>query len=330
MCSALPTPSRMHPVAQLIHQRLQGKPDPYKLAIVAEDGGMRWVVTGEMFAYLQAHNFMGDIIGGASAGALSGLFYAGGQTVRGPDAIACTSRRGFYDDPRNRFLNFLHLVKPRRPILDIDQLIDGPFSQHVGLNWPRLVQHPSTIFVTATHPDGTPATLVLNGQPITTAKQYAKATARIPFLSPPCPHLPLWDGALSSALPVREAFDLGADYVLTLRARTPAEDAQTIGLIEQLFMKTCLPPAWRSVFLERYRRRTETLEAYRNSDRVLFLQQPTLKLDCHQDDERSMLAAALAGWQFAGEALQLPPKPFPVAWRPPMERLDLAAGAQFA
>jgi predicted patatin/cPLA2 family phospholipase len=99
--------------------------------------------------------------------------------------------------------------------------VEDAFTKQVPLNWAGFEALQIPTFVTATKQDGMPCILRLDGTSTPNAKEHAKSTARIPFIGGHINHHNVWDGALSSGLPIQEAFDLGATHVLVLRCNYP-------------------------------------------------------------------------------------------------------------
>lgn len=105
-------------ITRVLERRRAGHPDPYKVALCIEGGGMRGVVSAGMVAALQeldgARLF--DHVYGSSAGALNGAYFLAGQADAGLPIY-------FEDLPERRFVCWRRYLRGG-PLLHLDDLID--------------------------------------------------------------------------------------------------------------------------------------------------------------------------------------------------------------
>lgn len=191
--------------------------DGFRLALAIEGGGMRGVVAGGMVSALEAHGFVDcfDAVYGTSAGACAGAYMLAGQAREGT--------RIFYEDINNPSFLRLGRVLLRRPVMNVDHLIDHVMTRSRPLDVEAVVR--STIpLVMMTTSVGEGRALALrdfaNGPAVL---EGLRATTRLPLVA----GLPvvdtdgrkLVDGALTAPIPVRAAAEDGATHILVLATR---------------------------------------------------------------------------------------------------------------
>lgn len=216
----------MHQVLELLRNRLAGKPDSARLAIVACGGGQRWVITAGILTLFQQLGIPADIYGGTSGGGLAVLFYADGGDPNRAMVLRCLTRKGFARDGKDVFIQKRRLLQGRPP-MDLEGLIHQAFTIHQPLLWENLARSDKPIFLTATARDGRSIIQRLDGTTPDFCKAAAINTSRLPLLAHnPTDQTVLWDGTLSNDAPVAEALALGATHVLVIDPRGLNETAK--------------------------------------------------------------------------------------------------------
>ncbi len=222
-----------HPVNQLIKSRQLSKSDSETLALVVEGGGLRGVVSGAMLAELELLNIgpnIFDFVVGTSAGAFNAAYFLTGQAKQGMQVY-------LGDLARHKF------IRPWRflyggSIMDHDILIEHIMEVINPLDWDKLIgSHKLHAVATSLNP-GTQGPRILS-LPKTKqqAQQFIRASAHIPIIAGKPLRLDgvrLYDGGLTSLLPIAEALELGATHVLALSARDLYAWKAELSPVEQL------------------------------------------------------------------------------------------------
>lgn len=220
-------PQALDPVAALALARLRegsrpgARHDHCRLALVIEGGGMRGVIAGGMVAALDHLGLVPafDAVYGTSAGACAGAYLLAGQALRGT--------RIFYEDINNRrFLSIARALR-RRPVMNVDYLIDHVMTAIKPLDTARLIASAIPLTMMATRvADAAPVGLTgfrRHGE----VMQALRASTRVPLLGgPPVAGpggVPLVDGALAAPVPTGIAEAEGATHVLALITRPDAQ-----------------------------------------------------------------------------------------------------------
>ncbi|MFZ2871668.1 patatin-like phospholipase family protein, partial [Zavarzinia sp.] len=195
--------------------------DGYRLALVIEGGGMRGVIAGGMVSALDHLGLVPafDAVYGTSAGACAGAYLLAGQALRGT--------RIFYEDINNgRFLSVARVFR-RRPVMNVDYLIDHVMTAIKPLDTARLMASAIPLTMMATRvADAAPVALTgfrRHGE----VMQALRASTRVPLLGGPPVAGPggamLVDGALSAPVATALAEAEGATHVLALITRPDAQ-----------------------------------------------------------------------------------------------------------
>ncbi|MBI1308654.1 MAG: hypothetical protein GC129_02190 [Proteobacteria bacterium] len=113
--------------------------DPWKLAVVAEDGAMLWVVAAGILSRLEEHGVFPDMVVGTSGGGEAVVYYAAQQT-RSCSAKVLThlSHRGFDGDGRSRRFIDTKRLMTREPVMDLEGMVDVVFSQRAPVDFDGL------------------------------------------------------------------------------------------------------------------------------------------------------------------------------------------------
>lgn len=308
----------MHAVSKLIHNRLAGTSDNFKLAVVTEDSGQRWTAIGGMLSLLEEYNLKADVVGGASGGGITALYYAAGITQYGVTAHRHLSSLGYDRNGKGkRFINPLRGLVGR-PMMDVDGLIDDIFTKRVVMPWDYFKQTEQVVFLTATTAAGLPTTLHLNGADEAKAKAAMKASARIPYIAGNLKAHTLWDGGLTNGLPIQDALDAGATHVLVLRSHSLGAEDHLSGA-ERYLLRPVLKqrdPTLYQLLLQRQAYKQRIVERFQHDERVLMLQLPHVQTSSTTTNGRLLFHALLDGWNYMAKALNLPPKAYPALWQP--------------
>ncbi|MEV4418847.1 patatin-like phospholipase family protein [Patulibacter sp. NPDC049589] len=221
----------MDHISRVLERRRAGYPDPYKLALCIEGGGMRGVVSAGMVAALQdldgARLF--DHVYGSSAGALNGAYFLAGQAHEGLPIY-------FEDLPARRFVNWRRYLSGG-PLLHLDDLIDEVMT-HVrpldfeALHHSRPTFHALAYDLVEQHVVAMPDPRDREG-----LFERLRASCRVPvFGGPPVVHGEhAWcDPLLHEPIPCRTPLALGATHLVVLSTRpTPAHPRA--GVVQRSF-----------------------------------------------------------------------------------------------
>ncbi len=317
----------MHPVAQLIHARLRGEKDNFKLAVVAEDSGMKWVVLAGMGSRLEAHGLNVEICGGASGGGGIMLYFAHQHLVEGALILSHLTPAGFSPRKRKKFINIWRFFAGGL-VQDMDSLIDYVMTDLIPAKWHAFQNLSRTFFVTATYKNGTEIVHYMNGTDAEMAKRFAKNTMRIPGFSGHISAHEYWDGGFSNGLPIGPALASGATHVLALRCCEGRQHWADRWLLTP-YIRLRLPKIGQ-LMRRRGQQKLAILKTYEQDPRVQILTPHGHDVHSVTSNEKELFLGLLHGWNYLGRALQLPPLPYPALWQPTMVRLGLAEGAEFA
>ncbi|PWR19726.1 patatin-like phospholipase family protein [Zavarzinia compransoris] len=219
----------MDPVAALVlarraeHSKPGRRRDGFRLALAIEGGGMRGVVAGGMVSALEQLGLADvfDAVYGTSAGACAGAYLLAGQAREGT--------RIFYRDINNpRFIRIGRALI-RRPVMNVDLLIDHVMTRVRPLDTARVIGHPVPLVMMATDVATGGAVMLRDFADHGQVMRGLRATTRLPLVAGrPVDWTDgrrLVDGALSAPLPVEQAAVDGATHVLALATR---HDVSTI------------------------------------------------------------------------------------------------------
>jgi predicted patatin/cPLA2 family phospholipase len=197
--------------------------DGASIALAVEGGAMRGVVSAGMVSALEdlgmTHAF--DAVYGSSAGAINAAYFLAGQAKVGTSI--------YYEDINNRRFIDLRRALTRRPIVDLDFLIDEIARRRKPLAIDRVLGARSPLSVIATD---------VGGECVATFRDFAddrrlfdalRAGATMPVVAgAPCEidgHRYL-DASLSEPIPVPTAETDGHTHVLVLLTRAGAMRAR--------------------------------------------------------------------------------------------------------
>lgn len=207
-------------ITRVLERRRAGHPDPYKVALCIEGGGMRGVVSAGMVAALQeldgARLF--DHVYGSSAGALNGAYFLAGQAEEGLPIY-------FEDLPERRFVCWRRYLRGG-PLLHLDDLIDEVMTHVRPLDFSALHAGRPTFHALAY--DLAQQQVVAMPDPRDRERLFEdlRASCRVPvFGGPPVVHGEhAWcDPLLHEPIPCRTPLALGATHLVVLSTRpTPA------------------------------------------------------------------------------------------------------------
>jgi predicted patatin/cPLA2 family phospholipase len=212
-------------VTTVLEGRHAGLPDPYKVALCIEGGGMRGVVSAGMVAALQdlgaARLF--DHVYGSSAGALNGAYLLAGQADEGLPIYS-------------EILPARHFVWWRRylrggPLLDLDDLLDVVMGELRPLDWSALTRSSPTFHALAY--DIAARRSVALPDPRSRDQLFGalRATCRVPIVGgPPVEHdAHRWcDPALDEPVPCHTPLSHGATHLVVLSTRPAATIARAL------------------------------------------------------------------------------------------------------
>lgn len=246
----------MHLVAQLIHDRIQGKKDNAVLALVIGGGAMRGVCAAGMLSVLEEAGATDhfDHVYGASAGATNGAIFLARQcrtllpallTLLGGKRFIHMTRRGLH--------------------ADVGMVFRQLFMPETLLNTARIIAHRTVLHISAIDATTGAAAWFTNrdGTDLVTALH---ASAAIPsFYNKPVAigGRSYLDGGVAAPLAVDQAFQDGATHVLALSTVTEAYRAVNRHPLVERWMRRKTGKfgvGFREVFAERYARFNESLD----------------------------------------------------------------------
>jgi predicted patatin/cPLA2 family phospholipase len=213
---------REHPVIQLIRRRRDegSKPgartDGRRVALVIEGGGMRGVVSAGMTAAIEQLGLRDsfDEVHGASAGAFNGAFLLAGQAAY----LTALYPHGFGDPS---FVNLRDTLMRRRPIFDMDYVIDVVWRHQRPLRTDEILSCGIELHCTATDIESTQIVDLAELRDAEEIRCAMRASGRLPWLAGP----PVsfrgrrWlDATLAEAIPVHAARETATD-MLVLQTR---------------------------------------------------------------------------------------------------------------
>ena len=219
------------PISRVLERRRAGHPDPYKVALCIEGGGMRGVVSAGMVAALQALGGVRlfDHVYGSSAGALNGAYFLAGQADAGLPI--------YYEDlPARRFVCWRRYLRGG-PLLHLDDLVDEVMRNVRPLDFDALHRSRPTFHALAY--DLVEQHVVAMPEPLDRDALFRRlrATCRVPvFGGPPVVHGEhAWcDPLLHEPIPCRTPLALGATHLVVLSTR-PTPQLSRAGVVQRSF-----------------------------------------------------------------------------------------------
>jgi predicted patatin/cPLA2 family phospholipase len=241
-----------------------GRDDPYIVALAIEGGGMRGVAAAGMALALEHLGTQPafDRVYGSSGGSFVAASFVSGQAALGASM--------YYQDLANRrFISRRRLLSlGRRPMLDLDFLVDHVIESLKPLDYDAVLESPVELHVLATSLR-TGATLdITNFRRREELREALRASARLPRLSGPPVVIdgePCYDSGLADSLAFTAALKGGASHVLVLRTRSPGELPERFSRRKEWLMRNALRVEPEAVMLlidrpARYQRESAELE----------------------------------------------------------------------
>ncbi|WP_169738387.1 patatin-like phospholipase family protein, partial [Patulibacter minatonensis] len=221
----------MDDITRVLERRRAGHPDPYKVALCIEGGGMRGVVSAGMVAALQeldgARLF--DHVYGSSAGALNGAYFLAGQADAGLPIY-------FEDLPERRFVCWRRYLRGG-PLLHLDDLIDEVMTHVRPLDFEALHRSRPTFHALAYDLAEQHVVAMPDPQDREGLFERLRASCRVPvFGGPPVVHGEhAWcDPLLHEPIPCRTPLALGATHLVVLSTR-PTPNLTRAGVVQRSF-----------------------------------------------------------------------------------------------
>lgn len=212
----------MHPVVELIARRKRDRSEPgyrkdaFRLALVAEGGAMRGVVSSGMLWALEEAGLLPcfDLAVGCSAGAMNlSSFLAG---VAGASA---REYAGAFSSPK--------IIRPiralwGRPIIDLEAILDHSSEALDAGRLQRVLECPIPLHCVATDIDRARRTLLSDFQDLDEFRHALMASSCLPLFAGKAIEFRgrhYLDGGITEAIPVASARELGATHALVLQTR---------------------------------------------------------------------------------------------------------------
>jgi predicted acylesterase/phospholipase RssA len=209
-------------VTTVLEGRHAGRPDPYKVALCIEGGGMRGVVSAGMVAALQdlgaARLF--DHVYGSSAGALNGAYLLAGQADQGLPI--------YYDVLPERHFVWWRRYLRGGPLLDLDDLLDVVMTSLRPLDWTAFDRSRPTFHALAYDLAEHRSVALAHPRSAEQLFRGLRASCRVPIVGgPPVEHEEHWwcDPALDEPVPCQTPLAHGATHLVVLATRPAATRA---------------------------------------------------------------------------------------------------------
>lgn len=183
-----------------------------KIGITDSGGGFRGIYACGVLDYCLDNSIKFDLGIGVSAGSANLSSFVSGQRGRNYNFY---TEYGF----RKQYASFANFVK-KRSYVDTDYVY-GTLSKSDGedpLDYPALRDNPMEFVVVATNAVTGEVKYFDKSDIQQDNYNVLKASATLPFVNRPyvIDGVPYYDGALSDAVPVKKAFELGCDRVIVL------------------------------------------------------------------------------------------------------------------
>ena len=211
-----------HPVLELLAGRMRerSKPghrkDAFRLALVAEGGAMRGVISSGMLWALEDAGLLPcfDLAVGCSAGAMNLSSFLAGVAEASTREYA-----GAFSSPR--------VIRPVRalfgmPIIDLEATLDYSSASLDPGRFQRVLESPIRLHCVATDVDQARRALLSDFQNLDELRHALMATSCLPlFAGKPIEFRGrhYLDGGITEAIPVASARELGATHALVLQTR---------------------------------------------------------------------------------------------------------------
>lgn len=211
-----------HPVLELMARRLKERSEPahrkdaFRLALVAEGGAMRGVVSSGMLWALEEAGFLPcfDLAVGCSAGAMNASSFLAGV------AGACT--REYAQEFRStRFIQPARVLLGR-PVIDLDYSLDFSSTILDAGRFQRVLESPIPLHCVATDVDQARRALLSDFQSQDELRRALKASSCLPLVAGDPVEFRghrYMDGGITEGIPVASARELGATHALVLQTR---------------------------------------------------------------------------------------------------------------
>lgn len=203
-------------ITRVLERRRAGHPDPFKVALCIEGGGMRGVVSAGMLAALQELDAarLFDHVYGSSAGALNGAYFLAGQAENGLPIYS-------EDLPARRFVCWRRYLRGG-PLLHLDDLIDEVMTHVRPLDFDALHRSRPTFHPLAYNLVEQRVAAMPHPHDRESLFECLRASCRVPvFGGPPVVHGEhAWcDPLLHEPIPCRTPLALGATHLVVLSTR---------------------------------------------------------------------------------------------------------------
>lgn len=208
-----------------------------KIGVIDVGGGLRGIYAVGVLDYCLEHGIQFDIGIGVSAGSANLASYSAGQKGRNFQ---------FYTEYafRKKYMSLGNFIS-KRSYVDLDYVY-STLSNKNGenpLNYPALRDNPMDFYVVATDAATGQAKYFDKGDIHQDNYDIFKASSAIPFVCKPYSvnGTEYFDGALSDAVPVKKAFELGCDRVVLILTkpesvvRNPKKDEKIASLIRKKY-----------------------------------------------------------------------------------------------
>lgn len=227
--------------------------DGFHLALVAEGGGMRGVVSGGMVSALEAHGLLPcfDSIHGSSAGACAGAYFASGQAELGTSI--------YYENINNNKFIDLRRFWLGRPIMNVHFLIDDVMQNAKRMRFDSFSGQAGFLHIVTTDAVTGEAVVFNSFSSREDFFRKLKASIYLPIIAGK--HLEvdgrmLCDGGVSEQIAIRSALGAGATHILVLMTRRVDELIRPTRRAKHLnFEELMIASVYGRAFANKYRER---------------------------------------------------------------------------
>jgi predicted patatin/cPLA2 family phospholipase len=321
-------PEGVHPVFDLIRARLADGSEPgarrdaHVLALAIEGGGMRGVASAGMTLALEYFGTRTafDLVYGSSAGSMMGAYFISGQASLAPSIYS-------QDLSNRRFISRRGFVS-KRPVLDLDYLVDHVIGMVKPLDYEVVLSSPIELHVLTTCVERAGPVDFSGFKSKEELREALRASARLPWIAGG-PVLingeSYYDSGLSESLPFASAIRGGATHVLVLKTRARGGSPETFSRRQQWLMRRVLrlDPRVIDLLVKRpalYESEVRELERVTSADssrpphvKAIFPEPADRTITRLSRNQHELEAVGKVGIQSVYRALQLPaPKVFEV------------------
>jgi predicted patatin/cPLA2 family phospholipase len=300
---------------RLSKSRYGQRQDAHKLWLVVESGGQAGAILGGFVSALESMGYLDcfDGIVGSSAGAMTGAYFATEAAALGTTIYPENNCDG-------RFINPLRLFSGRRPVMDLNYLVDDVMFGVKPLPLEKLRKSDIPVWAMCARKTGERELKPLHGVAGEDVRNAMKASASVPLWASTDYHTQdVWDGGLTEPVPIPSALAEGATHVLHLSRMcriSPAidRDSWLDKLVHHPLLYVVAPDLWKlyrkrsRVWKSEFEAGLQGLQGYY----MMALDSP--KLDIATQNRRIIWSEIKRAYRHAGQVLGNPALQWPPEW----------------